>query len=117
MFIQLYGDFSVLGISASPNLCLLCNCPKGDAHEGVVSTGKSIDHEGALELCKNCVLEMASLFGAVTADKVDPLRTRNRQLGMQIAALLKGRDGLDAQIASLRDEVEVLRETLKTVKK
>lgn len=110
---QLIGDFNGIGVSATPSLCFVCGAPKGDGDPGVCSVGRSIDWEGAVELCKNCVMEMAGLFGAVAPDKAEALRTRNRQLGMQVQALLKGRDAVDVQLQALRDEVEVLRETLR----
>lgn len=109
MFVQTYPEFNGLGISATPGVCYFCRTHRRAAESAILSAGVVIDHEGQIELCQGCVLEMAGHFGAIAPDKAQELRERNRAYGMQLKAAQGVIDAQEAQIEALKDQVEALR--------
>ena len=113
MFIQTYPEFHSAGVSASPGVCYFCGTHRRAEEEAVLSTGVAIHMEGMLELCRACVLEMASHFGAIAPEKAAQLRETNRRLGAQLRASLAVQDSQARQVEALTDQVEALRDALK----
>jgi hypothetical protein len=77
--------------------------------EGVLDTGIFIDFEGRIAICRACVLEAASLYGAASPEKADELRAKNRLLGGEVRNLktrLEGLAKLQQIVADLAEDDE-----------
>ncbi len=105
---QTYREFSGLGVAATPGVCYLCNTPRQPSAEVVVNTGRFIEGEGVLEVCRACVLEMAGFFGVAAPDKAANLRQQNRTLGAHLRASLNAQHAQSVHIVALQDQLEVL---------
>lgn len=109
---QLIPGFGGVGSSASPGLCYRCRSHvQHDAP--VVSTGIWVEMEGLVEFCRQCVVEMASLYGLIAPDKAEALRKSNRSLGQQLKAQYGVQASLDKQVSALNDQIEALKDTIK----
>lgn len=79
--VQLVG----LGELLSPAKCMICG--NGTCDEGYVKLGVFYDFEGEQYLCRNCVIQIAELFGCLTPEEAQHLQEQAATLATENAKL------------------------------
>lgn len=86
--------------SAIPACCLFC---PGSAREQYIDTGAQMDYYGAVYICDQCVIAMASQLGCATPERTSQYDRRFKELTNEKFELLKRVAGLEAAVRGLAD--------------
>lgn len=82
----------------APNLCIGCGvCDNGNvdgSSTGMIDTGKDIDWFGVVYICKNCIKEMAQVFGLLTADDYEDIANKLAQNELELTVLQRDNHNL-----------------------